>query len=239
MSGADSPGLPLTVSDLRVRGDHGRLILQVDGLVIRPGECVGIRGPSGAGKSTLLFALAGLAAQAEGSVRWGGTEFLSLGQDARAAFRRTHMGMVFQDFLLFEELGPAANAALAGAYARRAERPLLARRARAMLARLGLGDDEKRTVESFSGGERQRVAVARALANDPGIILADEPTASLDRVAADRLIDDLTALVHEGGKTLIAVSHDPALHARMDRLITIADGGLADVRPSNGNTAHA
>ena len=225
--------MPLAVTDLQVRGDAGRVILQIDALAVRPGECVGIRGPSGAGKSTLLFALAGLAAQAEGSVRWGATEFLALGQDARASFRRRHMGMVFQDFLLFEELGAAANAALAGAYAPRRDRPAIARQARAMLARLGLATDDKRTVESFSGGERQRVAVARALANDPGIILADEPTASLDRAAADRLIDDLTALVHESGKTLIAVSHDPALHARMDRLVTIADGGLADVRPPN------
>jgi putative ABC transport system ATP-binding protein len=239
MSAAEAGGLPLTVANLRVRGDGGRLILQIDGLAVRPGECVGIRGPSGAGKSTLLFALAGLAAQAEGSLRWGVTEFLALGQDARAAFRRAHMGLVFQDFLLFEELSAAANAALAGAYAPRAARPQLARRAQATLARLGLATGERRTVESFSGGERQRVAVARALANDPAIILADEPTASLDRAAADRLIDDLVALAHEGGKTLITVSHDPALHARMDRLVTIADGRLVDLMRTRGTRGNA
>jgi putative ABC transport system ATP-binding protein len=149
------------------------------------------------------------------------------------------MGLVFQDFLLFEELSAAANAALAGAYAPRAARPQLARRVQATLARLGLATGERRTVESFSGGERQRVAVARALANDPAIILADEPTASLDRAAADRLIDDLVALAHEGGKTLITVSHDPALHARMDRLVTIADGRLVDLMRTRGTRGNA
>src|SRR5690606_13699710 len=91
----------------------------------------------------------------------------------------------------------------------------------------------ERTVESFSGGERQRVAIARALAADPDVLLADEPTASLDRKTADSLIADLVGLVREGGKTLIAVSHDPAVHARMDRVIAIVDGRMA------ADSAHA
>ena len=134
--------------------------------------------------------------------------------------------MVFQDFLLFEELSAIANAGLGGAYVSRERQVGIEARARAGLERLGVTHGA-RTVESFSGGERQRVAIARALATDPGIILADEPTASLDRKTADALIDDLVRLAREEGRTLIAVSHDPAVYQRMDRAIEIVDGGIA------------
>ena len=136
--------------------------------------------------------------------------------------------MVFQDFLLFEELPALGNAALAASYAVRSERQRIVSGAAAMLTRLGLGDHSDRAVDTFSGGERQRVAVSRALAADPPVILADEPTASLDRDAADHLIDDLGALARDGGKTLIAVSHDAALHERMDRVLDIVDGRWTD-----------
>ena len=142
----------------------------------------------------------------------------------RARFRRERVGMIFQDFLLFEELPALGNAALAASYAARSERDRIASGAAAMLAHLGLGDHADRAVDTFSGGERQRVAVSRALAADPPVILADEPTASLDRAAADRLIGDLAELAETRGKTLIAVSHDAALHERMDRVIDIVDG---------------
>ncbi|MEW5423222.1 ABC transporter ATP-binding protein [Amorphus sp. 3PC139-8] len=221
-------GLPLTISDLKISGDRGRIILHVDRLSIAPGEAVGVRGPSGAGKSTLLFAVAGLLPIAGGTVRWGEVELSALSDAERAAFRRQRIGMVFQDYLLFEELTPLANAGLAGAYSKRARRKPITSRAAGMLEKLGIGLDGARSVASFSGGERQRVAVARALATDPDIVLADEPTASLDREAADRLVDDLVRLAREGGKTLISVSHDPAVHARMDRMIEVVDGGLRE-----------
>jgi ABC-type lipoprotein export system ATPase subunit len=118
--------------------------------------------------------------------------------------------LIFQDFLLFEELGALDNAALAAAFAPRADRGPLRQRAADWLDRLGLGQAGTRRADSFSGGERQRIAVARALSNDPAVILADEPTASLDRASADRLIDDLAAL-RATGRTLIAVTHDAAL----------------------------
>jgi ABC-type lipoprotein export system ATPase subunit len=231
-------GRGLTVSKLRVSGDDGRTLLSVDQLAIAPGQAIGIRGPSGAGKSTLLFALAGLAAIAEGSVCWGDTDIAALREEQRAAFRRRAIGMIFQDFLLFEELSAAENASLAGSFSARSRRADIARRAAATLERLGVGS-EVRSVASFSGGERQRVAVARALATDPAIILADEPTASLDRAAADRLIDDLIALAREGGKTLIAVSHDPAVHVRMDRLIDVADARLVSDALAAGGRSDA
>jgi putative ABC transport system ATP-binding protein len=216
----------LSVSDLEVTAPSGRTLLAVPDFALEPGTCLGVRGPSGAGKSTFLFSLAGLAENATGSVSWGGAGLMRLSAEARAKFRRHHVGMVFQDFLLFEELSAAANAALPGAYASRSRQSNIAATAKSVLSRLGITHGA-RTVESFSGGERQRVAIARALAANPEIILADEPTASLDRKTADALINDLVTLARDEGKTLIAVSHDPAVHVRMDRVIEIVDGRIA------------
>jgi len=223
--------LALSVSGLGVKGDDGRTILTVDRFEAAPGTAVAIRGPSGAGKSTFLYALAGLV-PVSGVVRWGDVDISALGEDARAAFRRERVGMIFQDFLLFEELGALANASLSAAYSH-GRRASIVSGAGNMLDRLGVRPASARTVATFSGGERQRVAVARALAGDPAIILADEPTASLDRAAADALIADLIRLARENGKTLIAVSHDIALHEEMDRVVDVIDGRLA------GETARA
>src|SRR5690606_2232214 len=211
-------GLALDISNLEVRAASRRLLLSIPSLSIAAGSCVAVRGPSGAGKSTFLFACAGLADNASGTVRWGDEDLLALPAEGRAAFRRRSIGMVFQDFLLFEELSALANASLAGSYDTANRQAEIGRRAGMALDRLGIRHGA-RTVESFSGGERQRVAIARALAADPAVLLADEPTASLDRATADALITDLVALVREEGKTLIAVSHDPAVHERMDRVI--------------------
>jgi putative ABC transport system ATP-binding protein len=225
--------LPLSIEGLRVDNDRGRVLLAVDTLDAPPGSLIGVRGPSGAGKSTLLFAVAGLAEHASGCVRWGETDLLAIPPEERAAFRAARMGMIFQDFLLFEELDALGNAALAAMFRPRAHRGSIVDRARDHLTRLGLGGEvaeRPRTVTSFSGGERQRVAVARALANDAGILLADEPTASLHREAADALIEDLVALTRDRGRTMIAVSHDLHLLDRMDRVLTVTDGGIADLR---------
>lgn len=218
--------LDLSLSDLRVTGPSGRVLLEVPALSLPKGSLVGVKGPSGAGKSTFLYALAGLLG-AQGQVRWGTTDTLALTPEARTAFRAEHIGMIFQDFLLFEELGAQSNASLTAMFRPRRDRGALRTRAAQGLAHLGLSDTS-RAVASFSGGERQRVGIARALAGDAAVILADEPTASLHRDAADRLIDDLTALARDGGKTLIAVSHDLHLLARMDRVLTIEDGHLTE-----------
>lgn len=225
--------LDLKIDDLEVRAASGRVLLSVPRLSLAAGTCLGVKGPSGAGKSTFLFSLAGLGANASGGIVWGGTDLMALSSEARAKFRRHHIGMVFQDFLLFEELSAAANAALPGAYSRRERQAAIARKAGDVLDRLGIAHGG-RTVESFSGGERQRVAIARALAADPEIVLADEPTASLDRKTADALIDDLVRMVREEGKTLIAVSHDPAVYTRMDRVIEIVDGAIVSDEVRDG-----
>ncbi len=218
-------GLHLSVSDLRVTARRGRVLLDLPALEQAPGRSLGICGPSGAGKSTLLFALAGLLDGIGGAVSWGDTKLLSLSANRRAGFRARHMGLIFQDFLLFEELDAIGNAALPALFLPRAHRAGLRARAGQQLARLGLAEPGAR-VADFSGGERQRVAVARALANDADILLADEPTASLPRAAADALIDDLVGL--GAGRTLIAVSHDTHLLDRMDRVLTLTDGRISD-----------
>lgn len=217
-------GLALAVEDLAVFGDGGRRLLSVPALALGAGECLGVTGPSGAGKSTLLFALAGLARRASGRVAWGETEVIGLSAGNRARFRRRNVGFVFQDFLLFEELGAVANASVHAAFAPGGRRRDMRARARAELENLAVPLASGRRAGTYSGGERQRISLARALANDPGVILADEPTASLDKAARDRLIDDLVRLVREKGKTMVAVSHDRDLIARMDRALLIENG---------------
>lgn len=221
---AEGPApLPLSVRDLVMRGDEGRTLLDLPALDVAPGEALAVVGPSGAGKSTLLFALAGLAPPASGRIAWGGVDVAGLATAARTAFRRRHLGLVFQDHLLFEELDAGANAALSRAWAPPAERPAIASRAGALLAALGLPDG-RRGVATFSGGERQRVAVARALAAGPGAVLADEPTASLDRASAETLARTLVGLARDEGRTLIVATHDEALMARATRVLRL-DGG--------------
>lgn len=222
------PGLPLAVTDLDLRGLDGRPLASLTRLNVTAGTSLAIRGPSGAGKSTLLHAFSGLVRPAGGQVLWGDTDLASLSDSARTRFRRENVGLIFQDFLLFEELGALDNAALSAAFAPRTARAALRDRAANWLDRLGLAQTGTRRANSFSGGERQRIAVARALSNDPAVILADEPTASLDRATADRLIDDLVALSQDSGRTLIAVTHDEALASRLDRVLTMADGRVVE-----------
>ena len=221
----DAEGLPLAVEGLEVRAANGRVLLSVPRLELPAGGTLGIRGPSGAGKSTLLFALAGLQDRMSGQVRWGDTDLGTLRSGARTAFRARNVGIVFQNFLLFEELGPIANASLPAMYRPRGERSGIRDRARRLLKRFGVEEDG-RTVPTLSGGERQRVAVARAMSGNAAILLADEPTANLDRDTGERLLADLLARVRENGTTLIAVSHDDRLLARMDRVVKIVDGQM-------------
>lgn len=229
---APIPSPSLTVEDLSVNAPGGRVLLSCPHFSAAPGETIGLRGPSGAGKSTFLYALAGLQPAMTGRVAWGETDLTRLGDGARARFRRETIGMIFQDFLLFEELSAFGNAALATAFNSTGKRRSIRETARGFLKRLRVPED-RRTVDSFSGGERQRTAIARALAHDPAVILADEPTASLDRETADALIADLIDLARTDHKTLIAVSHDPHLLQRMDRVIDIADGRLqAETSPA-------
>lgn len=218
----------LDLSDVQMIGRGGRILLDIPRLQIAPGQTVALRGPSGAGKSTLLHLLAGLVRPASGRVVWATQDIAALPEDARARFRRETLGLIFQDSHLFEELSALGNAALACAFAPRRDRAAIGANAAKWLTTLGLAQAGPRLVDSFSGGERQRIAVARALAAHPAVILADEPTAALDRANADALGAELVDLATTAGRTLITVTHDAALANRMARQITMADGRIIE-----------
>lgn len=224
---APQSGLSLRVRDLRVTARGGEHLVSAPALDLPSGRMLGVRGPSGAGKSTLLRALSGLIDTATGHIAWGGDDLLAKSSAEKARFRRRSLALIFQDAALIDELGAAANAALPALFSPASERAEMRRRADAALRRLGVGAPARRS-DRRSGGERQRIAVARALAGAPGAILADEPTASLDRATADALIADLTATARAGGVTLIVVSHDEAMLSAMDEVVAIVDGRLLD-----------
>lgn len=216
--------LSLCLRELVVTSDHGRVLLQVPQFDLTAGQALGLRGPSGAGKSTFLFAISGLI-PVQGQVQWGDHDFGNMRDLAQ--FRSSQMGMVFQDLLMVEELTAFENAAVSALFRPAAQRAKIRDTARKALQGFGVAALDH-SVTRQSGGERQRVAVARALAHDPAAILADEPTASLDRVTADAVIDDLLAQVRGAGKTLIVASHDPVLLARLDRVITLESGRITE-----------
>jgi ABC-type lipoprotein export system ATPase subunit len=218
----------LHIEALQVTGRGGQVLLQVPLLDVPAGQSVALRGASGAGKSTLLHVMSGLVRPSAGRVVWGDRDIVPLSEDARAAFRRQTLGLIFQDCHLFEELSAHGNAALISTFAPRSTRESLREHAETWLKTLGLRQTGTRPVSSFSGGERQRIAVARALAASPPVILADEPTAALDRANADTLGSDLVRLASEGGCSLIAVTHDATLAALMTRQITLADGKIVE-----------
>ncbi|WP_146589475.1 ABC transporter ATP-binding protein [Puniceibacterium confluentis] len=216
--------LPLALRNVTVTAASGRGLLNIPDYTLPAGQSLAILGPSGAGKSTLLHVLSGLRRVSTGSVHWGATDLATLTETRLSAFRRRHIGQIFQDFLLFDEMSALENAAVARQFAPGPERAEILRRAVQSLTSLGLDPQETRRATTYSGGERQRIAVARALAQGPDVLLADEPTASLDRTSAERLTDDLLAAAQRTGLSLICVTHDPALATRLDRTLRLAHG---------------
>lgn len=192
-------------------------------LHINRGEKVFLCGPSGAGKTTLMYTLAGLEQPLQGQVLIDGTDIYALSLKERAQFRNRHMGFIFQNYMLMPELTALENASLATAVAgsEATERVI------ALLEKVGLGNRLDHLPNELSGGEQQRVAIARALAHDPAIIFADEPTGNLDSRNGAQILDLLFELADQGGKTLVVVTHDPAIAARGDRVLTIKDGVVA------------
>ncbi|WP_182899221.1 ABC transporter ATP-binding protein [Microbispora sp. H10830] len=217
-----------TVGLTRVYGEDESLVWAVDGvdLDVPAGQTLAVTGPSGCGKSTLLQLLGGLDRPSEGEVWLGGLRIDHLGERALARLRRRSVGFVFQAYHLMHELSAAQNvelpALLAGASPRAARR-----RAAELLQQVGLAGRARHLPSELSGGQRQRVAVARALANDPLVVLADEPTGNLDSAATHdilRLFDELRA----AGQTLVMVTHDERVAATADRVVSMRDGTLAD-----------
>jgi len=191
-------------------------------LDVARGEVVFLRGPSGAGKSTLLYILAGLEHPRAGSVSFEGEQLFALGRDRLATLRNRRMGFVFQSYFLLPELTALENVMLPAMLggARRAEE------ARRLLDRVGLSGRLDHLPSQLSGGEQQRVAIARSLINDPGILFADEPTGNLDSATGAGIIDLLLGLARQDGRTFVAVTHDPALAALGDRELYLKEGHL-------------
>ncbi|TPQ33769.1 ABC transporter ATP-binding protein [Bradyrhizobium guangdongense] len=201
------------------------LVHDVD-LIIQPREFVAITGPSGSGKSSLLYLLGLLDVPTSGDVLINGRSTTRMSEEERAYVRLAQLGFVFQFHFLLPEFSITENVALPmRALGRLSPRAIMAR-AEDLLASLGLGDHLRKNPDQLSGGQRQRVAVARALANDPPVILADEPTGSLDSVSTGQVFDILRALVEQRGKTVVAVTHDLDLARRMHRQIELLDGRL-------------
>lgn len=203
-------------------------------LTLAPGKVHAIIGPSGSGKTTLLHIIAGILVPTSGTVQAQGTTVSKLGESARDAWRRKNCGMIFQDFRLIDELGPLGNVLVPSWFGRNGGADIR-RSARDLLAHFDV-PARSGPVAVLSRGQQQRVAMARALVLSPQIILADEPTASVDKVNAERIIDELARLADEG-RTVIVVSHDERVAARADHVIEILNGTL---NTANGaQTEHA
>jgi len=194
-----------------------------------PGQLTAIVGPSGSGKSTLLHALAGIVVPQQGEIVFGQTVVSSLGERQRDAWRLAHCGMVFQDFRLIDELDALANTLLPAQFQRARLPAVLRERARELLA---LFDVPLRAgpVARLSRGEQQRVALARALLLDPPVILADEPTASLDPDNGQRIADELRAMA-QAGKTVVTVTHDDKLVALAGQVLRMKSGQVMSPSP--------
>jgi ABC-type lipoprotein export system ATPase subunit len=221
----------------KVYGRDESLVRAVDGidLDVAAGETLAVMGPSGCGKSTLLHLLGGLDQPSTGDIRLAGQRLDQLGERALARLRRSAVGFVFQAFHLMDELTAAENVELPmllnGSSPRAARR-----RAEDLLTQVGLTDRAAFLPAALSGGQRQRVAVARALANEPLIVLADEPTGNLDSAATLEMLRLFESL-HAAGQTLVIVTHDARIAATADRLISMRDGAFADeTRLTGGNT---
>lgn len=195
--------------------------------VARAGELLAIRGRSGAGKTTLLNIVGGLDRPTAGQVWVDGQEVTGAGERELLALRRHTIGFVFQSFGLVPILSAAENV---GVPMRLAKRPAAEREERVpmLLELVGLGGHAAQRPYELSGGQQQRVAVARALANDPQLLIADEPTGQLDSETGRSIMDLLRALVRSRGVTALVATHDPALLDLADRVLTLRDGQLGD-----------
>ncbi|MCX7297552.1 MAG: ABC transporter ATP-binding protein [Hyphomicrobiales bacterium] len=201
------------------------LVHNID-LVIRENEFVGITGPSGSGKSSLLYLLGLLDLPTSGEVLVRGQETTNMAEEDRAHARLTMLGFVFQFHFLLPEFTVLENVMLPMRALGQLSASAMRTRGGDLLGSLGLGDHMNKRPDQLSGGQRQRVAVARALANEPPVILADEPTGSLDSKSSEQVFEVLRDLVHRHGKTVVAVTHDLGMAARMDRQIELIDGAI-------------
>jgi putative ABC transport system ATP-binding protein len=204
-------------------------ILRNVGLTVEPAEVVAIVGPSGSGKTSLLMILAGLERPTAGAVSVAGQDLTSLSEDGLAVFRRKTLGIVFQSFHLIPSLSALDNVALPLEIAS-PELPLAQVReaAREALASVGLGDRVHHRPSALSGGEQQRVGLARAMITKPRLLLADEPTGNLDQATGARVIELMFDLARQQRTSVVLITHDPDLAARADHVFTMTAGELTE-----------
>ena len=218
----------LETRDLRRRFTQGHVTIDVlrgVNLRVEPGEIVALLGPSGSGKSTLLQAVGLLEGGFEGSIMIAGQEASALDDDGRTALRRDALGFVYQFHHLLPDFDALENVVLPLVI--HGTDPGEAReRAAALLSKLGLGERLDHRPSKLSGGEQQRVAVARALATRPPLVLADEPTGNLDEATADKVLAEFLSLVRGEGSAALVATHNERLAAKMDRVVRLHDGVL-------------
>lgn len=225
----ENPPIVLEAKGLRkeFRSGPRRIeVLRGAGLLLREGETLSIRGESGSGKSTFLNLLAGIEFAEEGEVAWKGTSLASLPERQLPRRRASFLGFVFQAFYLIPELDTLENVAfaarIAGAPPRQARE-----RARQLLEEIGLAERLHSRPDQLSGGERQRTAIARALVNEPAVVLADEPTGNLDEATAERVMEQLFAVSRSRRTAFLLVTHSPSFAARAQRRLILANGVLS------------
>ena len=216
------------LSDLTRSFEQGGVridVLRGIDLSVAPGEIVALLGPSGSGKSTLLQAVGLLEGGFGGKIEIAGTDATTLSSDARTALRRDRIGFVYQFHHLLPDFNALENVVLPQLIAG-TEQTAAAQRASDLLSALGLAERLDHRPSQLSGGEQQRVAVARALANKPALVLADEPTGNLDEATADKVLAQFLELVRGQGSATLVATHNERLAARMDRVVRLHEGKL-------------
>jgi putative ABC transport system ATP-binding protein len=230
VDGVDAPETLIQVRNLDKRYQRGSEeihVLQGLNLDVTPGEFVAFMGPSGSGKTTLLNLLGGLDVPTSGSITVAGDELTRMSAAKLTRWRARHVGFIFQMYNLLPVLTAFGNVELPLLLTKlnRAQRR---RQVETALALVGLADRMDHYPRQLSGGQEQRVAIARAIVADPSFLLCDEPTGDLDRASAEEILDLLTALAKEHGKTILMVTHDPRAAARADHILHLDKGVLVE-----------
>jgi putative ABC transport system ATP-binding protein len=214
-------------------GTHVIHALRGINMDIYAGEMVGIIGPSGSGKSTLLGIMGGLDTPTHGSIAIDGVDITRMNEDQLTEIRNEKIGFIFQFFNLIPTLTALENVALPIQFARKSQHHP-EKRAKELLQMLGLGDRLHHRPSELSGGQQQRVAIARALANNPPLLLADEPTGNLDSASGATVMQALQDIRRDGGTTVVIVTHDTNVAQQTDRIMTLVDGMISDGIHANG-----